>query len=56
MRDLGMETDAEDLGWTGPPVTAALALAERATGVHLTKARYTATALEGPTEHLPPYV
>ncbi|MEV4172838.1 hypothetical protein [Nonomuraea sp. NPDC049709] len=54
-RELGMETSYEDPGWTGAPAAAALALAERATGVHLSRARYAADALFGPTEHLAPY-
>ncbi|GAA1745293.1 hypothetical protein GCM10009734_60270 [Nonomuraea bangladeshensis] len=38
------------------PAAAALALAERATGVHLSPAAYRRTALVGSTEHLHPYV
>ncbi|MGP4099563.1 DUF6461 domain-containing protein [Nonomuraea sp. KM90] len=54
-RELGMETSYEDPGWAGAPTAAALALAGRATGVHLSRARYAADALFGPTEHLAPY-
>ncbi len=56
LQDLGMDTDFTDPGWRGAPVAAALALAERATGVHLSPAHYAAPALYGSTEHLDPYV
>ncbi|MGW0810185.1 DUF6461 domain-containing protein [Nonomuraea sp. NPDC002799] len=56
LRELGMETGVEDPGWAGVPTAAALALAERATGVHLSQARYASPALAGPTEHLAPYI
>ncbi|MFC4113295.1 DUF6461 domain-containing protein [Nonomuraea zeae] len=55
LRELEMETSYEDHGWTGAPVTAALALAERATGVHMSRSRYEGTALFGSTGHLDPY-
>ncbi|MCC5578946.1 hypothetical protein IMZ11_25290 [Microtetraspora sp. AC03309] len=37
------------------PIARALALAERATGVHLSPARYADPAVIGPTDHLDPY-
>ncbi|MFI7613702.1 DUF6461 domain-containing protein [Nonomuraea terrae] len=56
MRELEMETSYEDPGWTGVPAAAVLALADRATGVRLSRAGYDRTTLWGPTEHLVPYI
>ncbi|GAA2686301.1 DUF6461 domain-containing protein [Nonomuraea recticatena] len=53
--ELGMAIDGDEPG-INEPTSAALALAERATGVHLPRAGYGQTALVGSTEHLYPYV
>ncbi|GAA3309954.1 hypothetical protein GCM10020219_014630 [Nonomuraea dietziae] len=53
--ELGMVIDGDEPGFD-EPTSAALALAERATGVHLPRAGYGRTALVGSTEHLYPYV
>ncbi|MEV4567282.1 hypothetical protein AB0K12_26255 [Nonomuraea sp. NPDC049419] len=56
-----LEGDVTDLGLhvggdaTDDPTSAALALSERATGVHFSPAAYARTALIGSTEHLFPY-
>ncbi|MEU8039082.1 DUF6461 domain-containing protein [Streptosporangium sp. NPDC049078] len=53
--DLGLPVDDEKPQFAGNPVSSALALAERATGVHLSRARYAGLALVGSTDHLDPY-
>ncbi|MFC4586049.1 DUF6461 domain-containing protein [Sphaerisporangium corydalis] len=50
MRDLGMPVDGDDDGFD--PLGAALALAERATGVRVTRAHLTVRPLTGSAEHL----
>ncbi|WP_431919614.1 DUF6461 domain-containing protein [Nonomuraea jabiensis] len=50
---LGMDIDGEQPE-IPDPVSSALALAERATGVHLSPARYAGPALIGSTDHLSP--
>ncbi|MFI6484899.1 DUF6461 domain-containing protein [Nonomuraea sp. NPDC050663] len=54
--DLGLHVDVDAPGYVDNSVAAALALAERVTGVHLSPAAYQRTALVGSTEHLDPYV
>jgi hypothetical protein len=54
--DLGLHIGGDEPGFVDNPTSAALALAERATGVHFSPAAYTRTALVGSTEHLHPYV
>lgn len=54
LRALGMNLDDECPEFPDDPVSSALALAERATGVHLSRAHYAAPALIGPTDHLYP--
>ncbi|MGA5764060.1 DUF6461 domain-containing protein [Nonomuraea bangladeshensis] len=53
--DLGLHLDGDEPGFVDDPACAALALAERATGVHFSPAAYRRTALVGSTEHLHPY-
>ncbi|MFD8564559.1 DUF6461 domain-containing protein [Streptosporangium canum] len=55
VEELGMNVDGDQLEFPDDPVSRALALAERATGVHLPPARYAGPALIGPTDHLDPY-
>ncbi|MFD1938289.1 MULTISPECIES: DUF6461 domain-containing protein [Nonomuraea] len=55
VKALGMDVDGELPEFPDDAVSRALALAERATGVHLSPARYAGPALLGPTEHLDPY-
>ncbi|WP_371778517.1 DUF6461 domain-containing protein [Streptosporangium subroseum] len=50
VRDLGLYPD--DDGFSEDPIPSALALASRATGVHLSRARYARPTLTGPTDHL----
>ncbi|MFD0887726.1 DUF6461 domain-containing protein [Streptosporangium algeriense] len=52
---LGMDVDGEAPEFPRDVVSRALALAERATGVHLSPARYAGPALLGPVDHLDPY-
>jgi hypothetical protein len=52
---LGMDIDGDRLGSPEDPVSSALALAERATGVHLSPARFAGPALIGSTDHVHPY-
>jgi hypothetical protein len=54
--DLGLHVNGDEPGFVDNPASAALALAERATGVHLSRAAYGRTPLVGSTEHLHPYV
>ncbi|MEV7009942.1 DUF6461 domain-containing protein [Streptosporangium sp. NPDC051022] len=54
LQALGMDLDDECPRFPEDPVSSALALAERATGVHLSRARYAGPALIGPTDHLYP--
>ncbi|GAA0826562.1 DUF6461 domain-containing protein [Streptosporangium amethystogenes subsp. fukuiense] len=54
VEDLGLN-DGDPLEFPDDPISRALALAERATGVHLSAARYASPALSGPTDHLEPY-
>lgn len=53
--DLGLPVGDEEPQFAGNPVSSALALTERATGVHLSRARYAGPALVGSTDHLAPY-
>ncbi|WP_152990474.1 DUF6461 domain-containing protein [Sphaerimonospora mesophila] len=55
VEDLGMNVDGDRVGCPEDRVSRALALAERATGVHLSSMRYAEPALIGPTDHLDPY-
>ncbi|MEU4536730.1 DUF6461 domain-containing protein [Streptosporangium sp. NPDC023825] len=55
VEDLGLPVDDEEPQFAGDPVSSALALAERATGVHLSRARYAGRAPIGSTDHLDPY-
>ncbi|MGW0066527.1 DUF6461 domain-containing protein [Streptosporangium sandarakinum] len=55
VEDLGMDIDGDRLGFPDDPVSSALALAERATGVHLSSARFARPALIGSTDHIHPY-
>ncbi|GGQ30260.1 hypothetical protein [Streptosporangium pseudovulgare] len=50
-----MDIDGDGLGFPEDPVSSALALAERATGVHLSSARFARPALIGSTDHIHPY-
>ncbi|MFI7419440.1 DUF6461 domain-containing protein [Nonomuraea sp. NPDC049684] len=50
VRELGLYGDGD--GYGEDPVAGALALASRATGVHLTRAHYAQPALTGSTDHL----
>ncbi|MBG0814196.1 DUF6461 domain-containing protein [Planomonospora sp. ID82291] len=52
VEDLGMDIDGDQLGFSDDPVSSALALAERATGVRLSAARFTGPALIGSTDHI----
>ncbi|GGL34345.1 DUF6461 domain-containing protein [Planomonospora parontospora] len=52
--DLGMDIDGDQFGFPDDPVSSALALAERATGVHLSPARFARPALIGSTDHIYP--
>ncbi|WP_084962917.1 DUF6461 domain-containing protein [Thermoactinospora rubra] len=52
VEDLGMDIDGNQLGFPDDPVSSALALAERATGVHLSSAHLASPALIGSTDHL----
>ncbi|WP_449064272.1 DUF6461 domain-containing protein [Planomonospora algeriensis] len=54
VQDLGMDIDGDQLGFPDDPVAGALALAERATGVRLTAARFARPALIGSTDHIYP--
>lgn len=54
--DLGLHIDGDEPGFVDNTTSAALALAERATGVRLSSEAYTRDALVGSTEHLHPYV
>ncbi|GIH93860.1 DUF6461 domain-containing protein [Planobispora siamensis] len=54
VEDLGMNVDGDQLEFPDDPVRRALALAERAAGVHFSAAHYARPALAGPTEHLDP--
>ncbi|MED7929157.1 DUF6461 domain-containing protein [Nonomuraea sp. LP-02] len=54
--DLGLHVGGGEPGFVDDPTAAALALAERATGVRFSPAAYARTALVGSTEHLHPYV
>ncbi|MFG2075110.1 DUF6461 domain-containing protein [Nonomuraea maritima] len=54
--DLGLHIGGDEPGFVDNPTSAALALAERATGVHFSPAAYKRTALIGSTGHLHPYV
>ncbi|YCK33862.1 DUF6461 domain-containing protein [Actinomadura sp. ATCC 39365] len=54
--DLGLHVGGDEAGFVDNPTAAALALADRATGVRFSSAAYTRTALIGSTEHLYPYV
>ncbi|MDP9848302.1 DUF6461 domain-containing protein [Streptosporangium lutulentum] len=53
--DLGMPVNDEEPQFVDNPVSSVLALAERATGVHLSRARYAGPALIGSTDHLDPH-
>ncbi len=53
--DLGMRLDDEEPYFVDNPVSSALALAERASGVHLSRAHYARDALVGAVGHLDPY-
>ena len=55
VEDLGMHINGDELDFPDDPVSSALALAERATGVHLSPARFARPALIGSTDHLHPY-
>ncbi|NUT39579.1 MAG: hypothetical protein HOV86_06275 [Thermoactinospora sp.] len=55
VRDLGLHAEVDDPGFAEDPVSSALALAERATGVHLSRAHYARPALFGSVDHLHPY-
>ncbi|MEU6744204.1 DUF6461 domain-containing protein [Streptosporangium sandarakinum] len=55
VEDLGMDIDGDRPGCPDDPVSSALALAERATGVHLSSARFARPALIGSTDHIHPY-
>ncbi|WP_169953043.1 DUF6461 domain-containing protein [Microbispora sp. H11081] len=55
VEDLGMNIDGDQFGFPENPISRALALAERATGVHLSSSRYAGPALMGPIDHLAPY-
>ncbi|MFF4197486.1 DUF6461 domain-containing protein [Nonomuraea sp. NPDC001831] len=50
VRELGLYDDVD--GYGADPVPGALALASRATGVHLSRAHYARLALTGSTDHL----
>ncbi|MFK4036345.1 DUF6461 domain-containing protein [Nonomuraea wenchangensis] len=50
VRDLGLYDDGD--GYPNAPIASALALASRATGVHLSRAHYARPALTGSTDHL----
>lgn len=50
-----MDIDGDQLGFPDDSVSSALALAERATGVHLSSARFASPALIGSTDHIYPY-
>ncbi|MGW7478663.1 DUF6461 domain-containing protein [Nonomuraea muscovyensis] len=54
VEDLGLDVDGNQLGFPDDPVSSALALAERATGVHLPSARFASPALIGSTDHIYP--
>ncbi|MBG0819625.1 hypothetical protein HS048_02510 [Planomonospora sp. ID91781] len=54
VENLGLN-DGDPLEFPDDPISRALALAERATGVHLSAARYGGPALIGSTDHLEPY-
>ncbi|GII05788.1 DUF6461 domain-containing protein [Planobispora takensis] len=54
VEDLGMDTGGDQLDFPDDPVSSALALAERATGVHLSSARFAGPALIGSTDHIYP--
>jgi hypothetical protein len=49
---LGMDIGGDQPEFPDDPIPSALALAERATGVHLSPARYAGPALIGPTDQL----
>ncbi|MFI6814484.1 DUF6461 domain-containing protein [Nonomuraea sp. NPDC050328] len=53
--DLGMRLDDEEPYFVDNPVSSALALAERVSGVHLPRAHYARDALIGAVGHLDPY-
>ncbi|MEV0197093.1 DUF6461 domain-containing protein [Nonomuraea sp. NPDC050691] len=55
VEDLGMDIDGDQPDFPDDPVSSALALAERATGVHLPSARFASPALIGSTDHIYPY-
>ncbi|MFI0417947.1 DUF6461 domain-containing protein [Spongiactinospora sp. 9N601] len=51
---LGLDLKTEDIEYPATPLPRALALAARATGVHLSPAQYATGPLIGPTDHLYP--
>ncbi|MEU4541667.1 DUF6461 domain-containing protein [Streptosporangium sp. NPDC023825] len=55
VEDLGMDINGDQPDFLDDPVSSALALAERATGVHLSPACFARPALIGSTDHLHPY-
>lgn len=55
VEDLGVDIDGDQIDFSDDPVCSALALAERATGVHLSSARFAGPALIGSTDHVYPY-
>ncbi|MFI6795274.1 DUF6461 domain-containing protein [Streptosporangium canum] len=55
VKALGMDIDGELPDFPHDIIPRALALAERATGVHLSPTCYAGSALIGPTDHLDPY-
>lgn len=54
VEDLGMDIDGDQLDFPDDPVSSTLALAARATGVHLPSSRFARPALMGSTDHLYP--